>query len=97
MKLGRNGFRVLVELGGQSFAGLFAQDSLQESAGVLALRAVEATCFQADIAHWGNDKFDCFHAALPTAMVSLIEPSARDCSVTVCPWRRASSVAFSVA
>ena len=96
-RLGTTGFRLglfpllmsdllpLIEFGGKTLASPLPQRLLDESARVSTLRTDEALGFDRRLAVRRHDHFDDFaHAAPPlTWMVSLIEPSASGCSVTV--------------
>jgi len=83
-----------VELSGQGFGLAFTEGCLQKTTGLTARAAGEAFGFNAGFTIGSDEDFDCFHASPPSSMVSLIEPSARACSVTECPWPRELSGAF---
>lgn len=72
-----------MELIGQTLIGYLPQGVFNELARVAALGACEAFRFDAGLAIWRNDDFDGFQIAPPTFTVSLIEPSASGCSVTL--------------
>ena len=75
----------LMEFGGQVLARLLAQSLFDESARVTTFRTGEALGFDLRLAAGRHNHFDdFFHAAPPLIwMVSLTEPSASGCSVTV--------------
>ena len=75
----------LMEFGGEPLASPLAQSQLDESARVSTFRTDEALGFDPHRAVRRHDHFDGFiHPAPPlTWMVSLTEPSASGCSVTV--------------
>src|SRR4051812_24251498 len=88
----------LVELGGQALGGAFAQRLLEESAGVLTGWAGKALGLHDDRALGINGDLDRLQMPPPpTDTVSLIDPSASNRSLTLCPALRASSLAFSTA
>lgn len=87
-----------MELGRQLFAGALSQCLFEKLARFATFAAVEALGLDGRLAIGGNGDFNALvQAAPPTLTVSLIEPSACDFSVTVCPCLRASSFAFSTA
>ena len=87
-----------MKLSGQLLTGSLSQCLLNKLTGLTAFAASEAFGFHTGLAVRGDDDFDGFiQAAPPMFTVSLMEPSSSDCSVMVCPFLRASSLAFSTA
>ena len=73
----------LMELWFELFCFSLAQGLFQEPAGRATVAAGKALGFDAGLAIRGDDDFDCLlHAAPPTWMVSLMEPSSSGCSRT---------------
>src|SRR5208282_3654876 len=91
------GCLTLVELPGQLLVSSRAQSLLDESTGFTAFTAGEATSLDPRLTFGVDSNLDDLQAAPPTRMVSLMEPSASVCSVTWCPFFRASILAFSTA
>ena len=88
----------LMELGFERLVSLLAEGLLDEPARVPTFRANKTFGLDARLTVWCDNDFDGFaHAAPPTLMVNFTEPSSSDCSVTVCPFLRASILAFSTA
>ena len=88
----------LVNLGSQRLADALSESLFNEAAGVAALAADEPFGLHVGLAGRGHGDLDgLIQAAPPIWTVSLIDPSASDCSVTVCPRLRASIRAFSTA
>ena len=85
----------LVELGRELLGGPLAQGLLQVPARFTARRPGEALGLDRGLALGTDRDLDGFQAPPPTWMVSLMEPSARLCSKTVCPCLWASIRAFS--
>src|SRR5208337_2445854 len=88
---------VLVELSGQLPVGALTEGLLDEPARFPALAAGEAARFDLGLTLGVDGDLDGLHAPPPTRIVSLIDPSARDCSVNWWPFLRASMRAFSTA
>lgn len=91
------GLLALVELGGQPLARTPAERLLDEPAGFAALAASEAFRLHLCLSLWADGDLDALHEAPPTVTVSLMDPSARVCSTTLWPRRRASIFARSTA
>src|SRR5271157_1306956 len=87
----------LVELRGQLLVGSLTQSLLDEPAGFPALAAGEAARLDPGLTLGVDGDLDDLHEPPPTRIVSLIDPSARDCSVIWWPFLRASTRAFSTA
>ena len=82
MKAGQNAVR-LVELGGEGLGGPGAQGLLDEPAGLAALASGEASGLDPGLAPGVDGDLDgLVQDTPPTWMVSLIDPSASDCSTT---------------
>ncbi len=91
-------FGGLMKVGRQRLTDTLAESLFDEAAGVAAFAANEALGLHAGLACRGHGDLDgLIQAAPPIWTVSLIDPSANDCSVTVCPRLRASIRAFSTA
>src|SRR5690606_5376039 len=87
-----------VELAREAFAGAGSEGPLQKLARLTAVAATEPLSFDVGLAGGGDGDLEGGHQApSPTCTVSWIEPSDRERSVTLWPWRRASSLAFSTA
>jgi len=90
--------KVLIKVAGELLTGLLAKSTLQKPGGFLACCASETECGDLGLPLGRNEDFDCLaQMTPPTWMVSLTVPSSSGCSSTVCPLRRASSEAFSMA
>src|SRR5208337_4206886 len=87
----------LVELRGQLLVGALTEGLLDEPARFPALAAGEAVRLDLRLALGAGGDLDDLHEPPPTRIVSLIDPSARDCSVIWWPFLRASILAFSTA
>ena len=87
----------LMELGCELFAFAIAQGLFNQIAGFTAGFTSETFGLYGALSLGANSDLYGLQAAPPTWMVSLIEPSASDCSLTECPCLRASSLAFSTA
>src|SRR5271157_467931 len=88
---------VRVELSGQLLVGALTEGLLDELARFPALAAREAARLDPGLALGVDGDLDDLHEPPPTRIVSLIDPSARDCSVIWWPFLRASTRAFSTA
>src|SRR5208337_2655523 len=91
------GCLVRVELSGQLLVGALTEGLLDELARFPALAAREAARLDPGLALGVDGDLDDLHEPPPTRIVSLIDPSARDCSVIWWPFLRASILAFSTA
>src|SRR5271165_4951302 len=87
----------LVEFRSQFLTSALAESLFDGPARIPALAAGEAARFDLGLTLGVDGDLDGFQAAPPTRMVSLMEPSGRVCSVTWCPFMRASILAFSTA
>lgn len=89
----------LVKLGGQRLADTLAEGFFNKAARVAAFTANEAFGLHAGLSGRRDSDLNGLgrHAAPPIWTVNLIDPSASDCSLIVCPRLRASIRAFSTA
>ena len=92
-----SGRLALVELGGQLLTGGLTESLLDELAGFATFAAGEAARLDLGLTLGVDGELDDLHEPPPTRMVSLIDPSARDCSVIWWPFLRASIRALSTA
>ncbi len=78
----------LMKFSGQLFAGALTKSRFDELTGLTALAACKTLGLNLRLARGRDDDFDGWHhAAPPTVTVNLMEPSASEASVTVCPFR----------
>ena len=88
----------LMKFSRQLFAGALTKCLFNELTSLATFTACKTLGLDLRLSRRRDDDFDGLaHAAPPTETVNLIEPSASDCSVTVCPFLRASSFVFSTA
>ena len=92
---------LLMELGGECLVDALAESLLDKAARIAAFTAHETLGLHAGLAGRRDGDLDGLQcgrqAAPPIWTVSLIDPSASDCSVIVCPRLWASMRAFSTA
>lgn len=87
----------LVELSRYLLAGSLSEGLLNELARVLARCSSKPLGLDRGFPVWSDKDFDDFQEAPPIFTVNLIAPFSSVCSVTRCPLRFASILAFSTA
>src|SRR5271157_478466 len=87
----------LVALSGQLLIRMLTEGLLYELTGFATFAAGEAARLDPGLTPGVDGDLDELHEPPPTRIVSLIDPSASDCSVIWWPFLRASILAFSTA